>query len=97
MILKAVHNVTTWDQDTGHRTHRPGSVFEVPVRADAEELIRRNAVTLISDASDEIAPAVVTATAPTQVEVKRPRQVRSEPEPVLVAEAVKTATQEDPA
>lgn len=97
MQLKAVHTVTTHDQDNGFRTHKPGTVFDVMDRAVGDDLIRRNAVTLISDASDEIAPAVVTATAPAQVEVKRPRQVRAAPEQVLVAEAVKTATQEDPA
>lgn len=98
MQLKAVHTVTALDDDGVAKTHRPGSVFSVSNRATGEDLIRRNAVTLIDDASDAPDPVVVTATEPTSVQApKRGRPAKVAPVEPAPVEPAQTAAQEDPA
>lgn len=96
MQLKAVHTVTTYDQENGFRTHKPGSVFSVAERSVGEDLIRRNAVTLIDDASDAPDPVVVTANDPVQAP-KRGRPAKVTPVEPTPVEPAQTAAQEDPA
>lgn len=96
MQLKAVHTVTALDDDGVAKTHRPGSVFSVSNRATGEDLIRRNAVTLIDDASDAPDPVVVTATDPAQAP-KRGRPAKVAPVEPAPVEPSQTAAQEDPA